>query len=137
MTPKDDVEASATAMASMRTPHRGDMTGMARMGQPIMHGGADPSSRHRRLAAPFVTGNEQKHAVAGGNRLLQREIDRGPCTIEVVAMEIEHSIGLDAPAAKAPVPAPVKRGLGERARGSSGLHDWSRRRHPAARRRWS
>lgn len=113
MTPKHDIEASAAAMTPMRAAHRGDVTAMARMGQPVMHGGADPPPRHRRFAAPFVTGDEQEQAVASGNRPLQREVDRDPCAIEVVAMQVEYPVGLYPPAAKAPIPAPVEGGLGE------------------------
>src|SRR5438128_7463628 len=82
VTPEDDVEAAAAAMATMRAAHRGDRGRMARRREPVMDGGADPPALDRGIARAMMAGDQQDDARAVGNRALQRAVYCGPCTVE-------------------------------------------------------
>jgi hypothetical protein len=62
-----------------------------------VNGGADPAPLDRRLARPVVTCDEQNEAVAGVFRPLQRQIDRPPCTVEIVTVKIDDAVRLQRP----------------------------------------
>lgn len=106
---KDDVQATATAMTAMRAPHRGDAGRMPRVSQPVVDGGANPAAFQRRVALPFMTGDEQQDSLVCRNCALQRAVNGFPGSIQVVAMKINDLIGFDATAAQSPVPSAVER----------------------------
>ncbi len=106
---KDYIQAAPAPMAAMRGSHRSDARGMARRGEPIVNGRPDPAARHRRLALPLMTGDEQDYPVARGRGLLQRMIDRVPRPVEIVTVKIECAIGSNAAATQALVPFAVER----------------------------
>lgn len=76
-----------------------------------MDGGPDSSPLERRIAPSFMAGDEEQDPVSGTNRALQRAVDRLPCAVEAVAVQIERSVGLDPAAAQAPIPSAIKRRL--------------------------
>ena len=69
-------------MAPVRSPDRSDARRVPRSGKPVVDRGPDAPTRDRRLARPMMSGNEQKDAVAGVNRLLENAIDRAPRRVE-------------------------------------------------------
>ena len=75
-----------------------------------MDGGADSAPLDRRLAPALMAGNQQQDAVSGGDGLLERSVDRFPGAVEIVAVEVERAIGLDAARAESLVPAAVEGG---------------------------
>ena len=104
-------------MAAVGAPDGGDAAGVARGGQPVVDRGADLAPLDRRLAGPMMAGDQQHHAVAARDRLLER---RGrsrarPCPGSCPCRSRTRS-GSTAPAAQPPVPGPVQRPLGDRHR---------------------
>jgi hypothetical protein len=79
-----------------------------------MHCGANPTARDGRIAGTMMPGDQQQDAIAAGDCLLKRAIDRRPRRIQIHAMEVEHTIRLDRAAAQALVPATVQRPLADR-----------------------
>src|SRR5688572_13333140 len=92
---EDDVEAPASAMAAMGAPDGGDPRRVARCREPVVDRGPDPPSLDGRLAWPLMAGDQQHDAVAGGDRLLQDGVDRAPGTVEIMAVQVEDSVGGD------------------------------------------
>lgn len=95
-------------MTAVGTPHRSDVRRVARVREPVMNGRPDPAPLNRRFARSMVARNEEHDTVPASDGLLERSVDRKPSAVEVHAMEIEHSIGLDGAAAKFTVPGPVE-----------------------------
>ena len=91
---KDNIEASATPVAAMSAPHRSDAPGMPGRGQPIVNRGPNSTPFERRLALAFVAGNQQDHALSRRDGTLECPVDRLPCPVEVMAMEIKDAVGL-------------------------------------------
>lgn len=98
---------------------------MAGSRQPVVDRGANPAAFERRFALALMPRDQQQYPVSGGNRALQSAIDRLPCPIEAVAMQIQRPVGLDPARSKSPVPTPVER---RTLQGCSGLRRWSCRR---------
>lgn len=92
---KNDVEAAASAVTAMRTPYRGNIRSMAGNCQPVMDSGPDPAAFERRFSPPFMARDQKENPVLGCNCSLQRSVDRFPGQIKTMAVEIEHSVGLD------------------------------------------
>jgi len=113
-------------MTSMRASNGGDPVGVARGRKPIVNGRADPAALNRRIAGPMMARDEQNDPFATRNGSLQATIDRGPSSVEVHSVKIEHPIGLDVAASKLLVPAAVERlgsdGRRRRFGGGSGSH---------------
>lgn len=107
---KNDVEAAAAAVALVRAANRGDPRGMTGRSQPVVDRSAYPPALHRRLARPLMAGNQEDEPVAGVDRPFERKVDRLPCTIEIVAVQVDHPVGLDRPAPKLPLPAGIEPG---------------------------
>lgn len=95
-------------MAPVGGPHRRDARGMAGCSQPIVHGRANSAPFERRLALPFMAGNQEQNPIAARNRALQRPIDRFPGAIEAVAVQVERPVGLDLAGLQAPVPSAIE-----------------------------
>jgi hypothetical protein len=76
-----------------------------------MNGGSDPPPFQRWLSFPFVTRDEEQDAITRRDRSLQCTVDRFPGPVEIMTVEIDDSVGLDAAGAKAPVPAAVESGM--------------------------
>jgi len=93
----------------MRASNGGDLRRVAGCGQPVVDGSADPPALHRRVARPMMAGDQQDDTVAGADRLLERAVDRGPCAVEVQAVQVDDAVGLDRTCAQAFVPAAVER----------------------------
>ncbi len=74
-----------------------------------MDRGPDTATFDGWIALAFMPRDEEQDPVAGGYCALQRPIDRIPGAIEGMAMQVEHSVGLDASRSKATVPAAVER----------------------------
>ena len=94
----------------MRTTHRSDVARVARMGEPVMHGRANPTALDWRLACPGMARNQQKDAVALRNSSLKPLVDRVPGTIQIMAVKVENAVGLKRTLCDLPVPAAVQRG---------------------------
>jgi hypothetical protein len=96
-------------MTAMGASHCGDMLRMPGCREPVMNRGPDATALDGWFAGPMMARNQQKNAVAACYCLLERMVDRGPCTIEVHAMKIEHPVRLDRSAPQLLVPAAVQR----------------------------
>ena len=99
-------------MTPVSAAHRGDISGVARRGEPVVDRSADAPAFDRRVARAVVAGDQKQHAVAGKNRLLEPAVDRLPGGVEGQAVKIERPVGLDRAGAQAPVPAAVEGGSG-------------------------
>ena len=77
---------------------------VAGRGQPVVNRRADASALDGRLAGPVVAGDQQQDAISAVDRLLEVAVDRRPGAVQVEAVEVEHSIGLEIAAADALVP---------------------------------
>ena len=53
-----------------------------------MHGGANSPSFERRLALSLMPGDEEQDAITSGDRALKPPVDRLPCAVEAVAVEV-------------------------------------------------
>ena len=104
-------------MTPMSAADRRDRSGVARRRQPVVDRGPDFPALDRRIARPVVPRDQEYDALAPGDGSLQPAVDRGPGAVEIVAVQIEHSIRLGRAGTKAPVPARVERRskLGRRA----------------------
>ena len=71
-----------------------DFGRMTRGREPVVNRGADPAALHGRSTGTVVAGNQQEDTLAGGNRSLERAIDRVPGGIEAHSVQIEHPVGL-------------------------------------------
>lgn len=96
-------------MTAMGAANRRDRSGVARCGQPIVNRSPDLPSLDGRIAGPVMPSNQEHDTVTSGDGLLQPAVDRGPCAVEAMAVQVEHPIGLNRARAKAPVPARVER----------------------------
>ena len=74
-----------------------------------MHRSADPAAVQRRIALALMAGDEEQNPFATGNCALKRTIDRDPCSIQSVAMQVEDSVWLDLSGTKPPIPAAIQR----------------------------
>jgi hypothetical protein len=81
-------------MAPMSASNRGDRARMARSREPVVDGGADLAALDRRIARTVMPGDQQDHAVASRDRLLQAAIDRLPGTVERHPVKIERAVGI-------------------------------------------
>lgn len=82
-------------MTSVRTSNRGDVSGVSRSREPIVHGRSDLPPLHGRFARPMMAGDQQQDTFTAVNRPIEPPIDCIPCAIEAHPVEIEHTIGLD------------------------------------------
>jgi len=105
--PQNDIEAPAPAMALVCAPYRSNARSMARMGQPIMHDGANSAAHDWRFALALMPCNQKQNPVASGNRSLQRSIDFFPCSIQAMAMQIEYSVRLHPAGSQTAIPAAI------------------------------
>ena len=74
-----------------------------------MHGRADCAAPHRRVAAPFMAGDQQQQPVPTSNGTRQRVIDRAPGLIQAHPVKIDGAVGRNRSFAQPLVPAAVKR----------------------------
>lgn len=83
----------------------GDLPSVAGGREPIVDGGANPPSLHRRVARPGMAGDQQKHPLGINERICKRAINRLPGALEVMAVQVDDPIGLDLAGAQPAVPA--------------------------------
>ena len=107
-------------MSAMRASHGGDLVGMAGGGEPVVHGGADAAALDWRLARPVMAGDQEQEPITTCDRLFEAAVDRSPCRVEVHAMKVENSVGLDRAASQFLVPTPVERAVTNRGRSRPG-----------------
>jgi hypothetical protein len=100
-------------MASMRAPDGSDIACVARGGQPIVDGSANPPPLDRRLAWPMMTGDQKNDPVASRNRLVEAAIDGGPRGVEIHSVEVYDPVRNYRATAELLVPASIKRLLAE------------------------
>ena len=93
--PEHDIKTPAPAVPRMRSADRGNARGVAGHGQPVVHRGADLASLDRRLTRPVVAGDEKDEPVACIFRPLEGKVDRPPCAVESVAVQVDDAVGLD------------------------------------------
>jgi hypothetical protein len=75
----------------------GDARSVARDGKPVVDRRADLAPLHGRLARTMVPGDEEDEAFSRMFRPLERKVDRPPCTVEAVSVEIDDAVGLKRP----------------------------------------
>jgi hypothetical protein len=92
----------------MRAPDSRDIGGMARRGEPVVDGGADPAALNWRFPRTMMPGDEQDDALAAGDCPLKTLVDRLPRGVEVHAMQVEHPVRLDRTALEALVPRRIE-----------------------------
>ena len=103
-------------MAPVSSADGGDRRRVARRCKPVVHGCPDLAPLDRRLAGSMMAGDQQQHPIAASERLLEAAVDRRPGRIQAHPVEVEYAIGLNAPAAEAPVPAAIEGPVGDRHR---------------------
>lgn len=96
-------------MATVGAPDCGNPRRMAGSRQPVVHRGANPAAFQRRFALALMPSDQQQNPVSGGDRPLQSTVNRLPCAIQAVAMQIQRAVRLDPARTKSSVPAAVKR----------------------------
>jgi len=84
-------------MTPVSAANRRNSMRMARGGEPVVDGGADPSALNGRIARAMVARDQQDHAVPGTDGLLERPVDGTPRGIEVHAVEVDDAVRLDRP----------------------------------------
>jgi hypothetical protein len=92
----------------MRPADRGDVAGMARVGEPVVYCRADPPADDWRLACAGMAGDQKQYAVAVRNRALQPAVDRRPGAVEVMTVQVEDLVRLESSLCELFVPAAVK-----------------------------
>jgi len=95
-------------MPLMRWSNGRNVAGMTRGRQPIMDRGTDRAAPDWRLPGTLVPGDEEDDAIAAGDGLLQRAIDRSPRTVEGHSVKVDGAVGIDGAASKAAVPSAVE-----------------------------
>jgi hypothetical protein len=101
-------------MPAMCSANRGDAPRMSRGREPIVNRRANFPALHRRLAGTVMAGDKQNDPVSPRDRLLERMVDRIPCSIEIVTVKVEDAIRFDLAGAELAVPAAVQRTAGNR-----------------------
>ena len=105
---QDDVKAASATVPRVRSTHRCYPSGVTRNGQPVMDCRTNSAALDRGFAAPMVTGDQKNEPVAGGNRPVQRCVDRRPCIVETVAVKIDDPVGLHRSGPQFAIPGAVK-----------------------------
>jgi hypothetical protein len=82
-------------MARVRGTYGGDARCMRRGSQPVEHCGTDFAASGGVIAGSSVAGNQEHDALSGGDRPLQRVIDRSPRLVEVAPVKVQCPIRLD------------------------------------------
>ena len=103
-------------MAAVCTTDRGDVAGVPRRRQPVMHGSTDLPPLNRGFAGAMVSGDEQDHPVARPNGVIEAPINCAPCPVQTHAVKIDGPVRLDRTAPQLLVPAAIQRPLGDRDR---------------------
>ena len=101
-------------MAPVSAPNRGNPGRVARGCKPVMNSGANLAALDRRLSRAMMAGDQHYHALAARDRPLKPGVDCPPGAIEVQAVKVDHSIGLNPAAAELPVPASIQRLIADR-----------------------
>jgi hypothetical protein len=83
---------------------------MAGCGQPVVHRRSDPAPLYWRAPRSVMTGDQQHHTLAGGDRLLERAVDHAPGRVEVRPVQIKHAVRLQVARAETPIPSPIEGG---------------------------
>lgn len=98
-------------MARMRRPHRRNLPGMARNGQPIAHHCANTAAHVWPLAfwSGWLAGDEQQHPLATANGVVQRVVEHPLRGVECMAVQIHRSVRRHAARAQPPVPPAIQR----------------------------
>jgi len=87
---------------------------MARGSEPVVDRSADAASLNRRSAGPVMTRDQQQHAVAASDCLLEATVNCCPGGVQRHAVQVEDTIGLYTAGAQLLVPAAIKRLLTDR-----------------------
>lgn len=115
----------------MRAAHGGDVPGMPRRRQPVVHCGPDFPPFDGRLADPFMPRDQQQDPVPRADRAFERVVDRSPGAIERMPMKVERPVGHHRTRLKPTIPGTVQGRPGTR---RGGLHRRSARRRRGPRR---
>ena len=83
-------------MTPVRAPYRGNAWGVAGNGQPVVHRCPDAPSFERRLSLALVARDEKQNPVAGSDRPFQRTVDRFPCPVQTMSVEVDNPVRLHA-----------------------------------------
>jgi hypothetical protein len=68
---------------------------------------ADLAALNRWFAGAMVTRDEQHDPISTRDGLLQDAVDRGPCLVKIVSVEVEDAIGFDVARAQSAIPTAV------------------------------
>ena len=60
-----------------------------------MHRGPYLPALNRCVTRTMMARNQQQHALTAADRFLQSAVDRLPCAVEVHAVKVEDTVGLD------------------------------------------
>lgn len=96
-------------MPPVSASHRGNSGRVPRGRQPVVHGRSDPASLNRRLAPPFMAGDQKHRTVSGVDRPFEAPVDRAPRLVQVETVQIEHPVRLDRARPKPAVPGRIQR----------------------------
>src|ERR1044072_3248512 len=113
--PEHDIERAAPPVARMRAADGGDPVRETRGLEPVPDRGADRPAAVRTLGfgRGGLAGNEQQHAVAAGDGLLEPAVEGVIGGAEGVAVEVDRAFGGDQAAREAAIPGGVE-GVGGR-----------------------
>ena len=111
-------------MTTVSGPDGGDIRRVSRGRQPVVDRGSNSPALDRRVPGPRMAGDQQDHTLAGLDRPFERQVDRAPCAVEIVAVEVDDPVGSDGPRLELAVPCPVEGGAGPR---PGRLRRWSAR----------
>jgi hypothetical protein len=68
---------------------------MARGGEPVVNGGANPATLDGWLAGAGMAGDQQHDALAAVDGLLQAPVNRGPGAVQRVTVKIDGAVRID------------------------------------------
>jgi hypothetical protein len=92
---QNDIEAAASTVAAVRSPHCGDGVCVAGGGEPVVDCRTDRAAPDRGIARPMMAGDEQHDALSAADRLLKAVVDGSPRGIEAHSVQIENAVRLD------------------------------------------
>ncbi len=95
-------------MTPMGTANRGNLAGMAGMGEPVVDCGANLAPLDWGRARTRVAGNQQYYTIAGRNRRLDPVIYRTPGPVEIMTVQVERAVWDNRATLQAAVPRPVE-----------------------------
>lgn len=94
-------------MPPVRRAYCGDAGCMRRGREPVEHCGADFATSDGVITRSGMAGNQEHHALSGGDGAIECIVDRSPGLVQVTAVQIQHPVRLHRPRAEPSIPAGI------------------------------